>query len=95
MAGLEPGLPGYKHILVKPQPGGSLTWARASLASHYGKIAVSWRLEDETLKLEVTIPPNTTATLTLPEGYRLEEGEKKELEAGNQTFVARQESKFF
>ena len=92
VAGLEPGLPGYKHILLKPQPGGGLSWARASLASPYGQIAVSWRLENETLKLEVTVPPNTTATLTLPKDYRFEEKEVMELEAGTRTFVAHQES---
>ena len=85
VAGLEPGLPGYKHILLKPQPGGSLTWAHASLASPYGRVAVSWRLEDETLKLEVTVPPNTTAMLVLPKGYRFAEGEVLELEAGTYT----------
>ena len=90
VAGLEPGLPGYKHILIKPQPGGSLTWVHASLASPYGQIAVSWHLEGETLRLEVTVPPNTTATLVLPEGYRVAEvGGVIELEAGNQTLAAR------
>ena len=81
--------------MVKPQPGGSLTWVHASLASPYGQIAVSWRLEGETLRLEVTVPPNTTATLTLPEGYRLEERRVMELEAGTQTFVARREFGFY
>ena len=50
----------------------------------YGQIAVSWRLEGETLQLEVTVPANTTATLELPEGYKLEAGEGR-LEAGTYT----------
>ena len=31
-----------------------------------GRIAVSWRKRDGALTLEVSIPPNTTATLVLP-----------------------------
>ena len=81
VAGLEPGLPGYKHTLIKPQPGGNLTWVRASLVSPYGQVAVSWRLEGKTLELEVTVPANTMATLRLPDGYELEAGEGT-LEAG-------------
>lgn len=92
VAGLEPGLPGYKHIVIKPQPGGSLTWARASLASPYGRVATSWKLEGETLQIEVTVPASTTGTLLLPDGYRFgEEGNVIKLEAGNQAFTARQE----
>ena len=86
VAGLEPGLPGYKHIVIKPQPGGSLTWTHASLASPYGQIAVSWRLEGETLKLEVIVPPNTTATLKPPEGYSLED--ETNLGAGHHSLTA-------
>ena len=32
----------------------------------YGTIISSWRRESETLTLEVTIPPNTTASVRVP-----------------------------
>jgi alpha-L-rhamnosidase len=63
---LDPERPGYKHILIRPQPGGGLTHARARLHSMYGLIESAWRIEDRTLRLDVTIPPNTTATVRLP-----------------------------
>jgi alpha-L-rhamnosidase len=70
--GIEPdeSQPGYKHFFIRPQPGGSLTYARGSLDSVRGKIAVDWRRAGDALTLEVTIPPNTSATVTLPEGFR-------------------------
>ena len=59
---------GFRHILIHPRPGGGLTWARASLRSIRGPIAVAWTLEDGTFTLDVTIPVNTTATVYVPAG---------------------------
>ncbi|GGD76875.1 glycoside hydrolase family 78 protein [Paenibacillus nasutitermitis] len=65
--------PGYKHILIKPQPGEGLTWAKATLQTLHGLVASEWRhREDSTMELHVTIPPNTTASILLPEA--VEEG---------------------
>jgi len=63
---LDAAKPGYKHIIIRPQPGGGLTWARGELLSRYGRIACAWRIEARRLHVDVTIPPNTTATVTLP-----------------------------
>jgi alpha-L-rhamnosidase len=70
--GIEPDetRPGYKHFFIRPRPGGSLTYARGSLDSVRGKIAVDWRRTGDTLTLEVTVPPNTTSTVILPEAFR-------------------------
>lgn len=68
MAGIEidEEKPGYKHILIKPQPGAGIEYAEADLASMYGRIKSAWRLEDGQIVVEVIVPPNTTASLTLP-----------------------------
>lgn len=58
--------PGYKHILIKPQPGGGLRFAQAELESMYGLIRSAWRSEGDSTRLNVAVPPNTTATVTLP-----------------------------
>ena len=60
--------PGYKHILIAPRPGGGLTFAKAAVESQYGRVASEWQIKDGNLKLQVTIPPNTTATVTMPTG---------------------------
>jgi alpha-L-rhamnosidase len=72
--GIDAQQPGFRHILIHPRPasgypGGGLTWARASYRSIRGLITSGWRLEaDDTLALDVTIPPGTTATVALPAG---------------------------
>ena len=58
--------PGYKHTLIQPQLGGNLDFAKAELVTGYGRLASHWQLNEETLTLDVTIPPNTTATIVLP-----------------------------
>ncbi|MHA1451883.1 MAG: family 78 glycoside hydrolase catalytic domain [Promethearchaeota archaeon] len=60
--------PGYKSILIKPQPGGNLSKVTASLESRYGLVESSWKIEGEIFTLKVVIPPNTTATVQLPDG---------------------------
>ena len=68
MAGIEidPAAPGYKHVLIQPQPGGGFTRARASHQSPYGRVSSGWTLENGRLELDVEIPANTRATVRLP-----------------------------
>jgi alpha-L-rhamnosidase len=68
VAGIEvdPAEPGYKHVLFQPQPGGGLTYARATLDSPYGLVASAWELTEADLRLSVTVPPNGHATVRLP-----------------------------
>ncbi|MFD1734558.1 alpha-L-rhamnosidase C-terminal domain-containing protein [Deinococcus malanensis] len=49
-----------------PRPGGGLTSAWATHLTPYGEARVAWTLENNTFTLNVTVPPNTTATVTLP-----------------------------
>jgi alpha-L-rhamnosidase len=68
VAGIEvdPAEPGYKHVLFQPQPGGGLTYARATLESPYGLVASAWELTESDFRLSVTVPPNARATVCLP-----------------------------
>jgi alpha-L-rhamnosidase len=78
---LDEAQPGYKHIVIRPQPGGGLTWARGRLKSVHGVIESSWRIEKgERFHLAVTIPPNATATVNLPDGAT------HEVDAGSHSF---------
>lgn len=59
--------PGYKQIIIAPQPGEGLSWAEGSLDTLYGKVSSKWsRSEDGSFTLDVTIPPNTSAHIMLP-----------------------------
>ncbi len=64
--GVDPEKPGFEHIILRPQPGGGLTFARGDYDSIRGKIVSDWKLGNGALTLNVTIPTNTTATLYLP-----------------------------
>jgi alpha-L-rhamnosidase len=57
--------PGYKHILLAPHPGGGLTNANAEFTSLYGKVKSAWKLDGNDFVYEVTVPANTTATVSL------------------------------
>jgi alpha-L-rhamnosidase len=63
---LDEAAPGYKHIVIHPQPGGGLTSARAELMTQYGSAASGWKLDGGQLHLDVRVPPNTRATVRLP-----------------------------
>jgi len=63
---LDPEHPGYEHFFLRPQPGGELTHAHAELDSLYGKILSDWRIENDEFIWKIIIPPNTSATVTLP-----------------------------
>jgi alpha-L-rhamnosidase len=63
---IDPQQPGYKHILIRPRPGGGLTSVKASVHSMYGQVASAWEIKDGKFTLRVEIPANTTATVRLP-----------------------------
>ncbi len=75
LAGIAPEEPGYKVIRLHPKFSTAktvegvpaLTWIRAHHDCPHGRIAVSWKKqEDGSLLYKATIPPNTVAQLTLP-----------------------------
>lgn len=63
---VNPNHPGYKHIILAPHTGGDLTKASAELNSMYGPIRSSWSLEQSKFTYDITVPANTSATVTLP-----------------------------
>lgn len=71
VAGLEldPKEPGYRHIIFRPRPGGSLTWAKATLQTTFGETGIYWKLDQGKLHIELTIPTNAHATFHPPAGY--------------------------
>ena len=70
LAGIQcdPARPGFQHAVVRPYFPPDMDSLSASSDSVQGRIAVSWRKRDGAVTLDVSIPPNTTATLVLPVG---------------------------
>ena len=58
--------PGYKHIKIKPHIGGNFTNVSASLETYYGMVSNSWKIESNSIIMDVEIPVNTTATVYVP-----------------------------
>jgi alpha-L-rhamnosidase len=63
---LDQAEPGYRHMIVAPQPGGGLTSARAELRTPYGDAASGWTLTGGRMHVTVRVPPNARATVHLP-----------------------------
>jgi alpha-L-rhamnosidase len=63
---LDESHPGFKHFALKPQFTARLSFVKASLDSPYGPIISYWRTSGDQMLYDVTVPPNTTADLTLP-----------------------------
>jgi alpha-L-rhamnosidase len=83
IGGLAPLEPGYAKVLVAPQPGGGLTWARSSLRTRHGLVSVSWSTEGaDGFTLDVELPDGVTALVRLPDG------QESELSGGRHTLRA-------
>ena len=57
---------GYKHIIIKPNPGGGFTNVDADLKTYYGLVSSHWKVENGKFVLNVSVPPNTTARVFIP-----------------------------
>ncbi len=64
---LDPAQPGYRHILLQPQPGGGLSSAAARLDTPYGELESAWSDQGGSRTLKLRIPPNSRASLRLPD----------------------------
>jgi len=67
-AGIQPddAAPGYKHFFLAPQFTTRLAYVHATRDTPYGTIASAWRNKGDKVLYDVTIPPNSSATLLLP-----------------------------
>ena len=61
---------GENRLLVKPVPGGTLTYAKTSYQSPYGLVKSAWEKTETEVTFTVEIPANVTAEIVLPDGKR-------------------------
>lgn len=66
VAGLAPAAPGYRRLSMRPTPGGGLTHARARHHTPYGPAECAWAIAGGQIMVDVVVPPNTSASVTLP-----------------------------
>jgi alpha-L-rhamnosidase len=62
----DPNQPGFKHIIMHPEPVGDLKFVRAAHYSPFGWIVSDWTRDRAGLHWHITVPENTTATVYVP-----------------------------
>ena len=67
MLGIDTDGAGFKKIKMKPEFSKSITWAKGHYDSIHGRISSDWKWDGTTFEWAVTVPPNTTATVYMPE----------------------------
>ncbi len=56
----------YKEIIINPEMVGDLTWVKSSYQSPYGEIRSDWEKTSAGVKMNVSVPANTTALIHIP-----------------------------
>ncbi len=74
LGGIRPAEPGFKKVLIKPAMVGDLTFVNTYHDGPYGRIVSHWRKANGQFVLDTTIPPNSTATVIMPDGSSHELG---------------------
>ncbi|RDW58947.1 glycoside hydrolase family 78 protein [Aspergillus mulundensis] len=84
VAGISPLLPGWKEIRVHPIPGGNITSAEAVHETPYGRLECRWKIETDegVFMLDLLVPPNSRALVTLPRDEKLSGQHNREQQEG-------------
>jgi alpha-L-rhamnosidase len=59
---------GMNSFMIRPVPGGTLTFANAQYDSIFGTVSSKWARTDSGYSFEIQIPANTNAHIILPDG---------------------------
>ncbi len=78
--------PGFKHFILRPGFVKSVDWVKCSYESPYGEIVSNWNSENGSITWDITVPPNSSATVYVP-GNNITEGGKTAETAGGIRFV--------
>jgi hypothetical protein len=62
----DPDSAGFKKIVIHPAIVGDLTWVKGKYDCVRGPITTEWKRNAKKFALDVTVPPNTTATVFVP-----------------------------
>ena len=81
LAGIRATAPGFREVAIAPQVVGDLEWAQAQVRTVRGEIAVHWRRIENAFELDLEIPGNVTADVSLPKSglaeVQVTEGERR------------------
>jgi len=85
---VDPEHPGYRHIRIEPQVVRDLTSVSATVGSVRGKVTSAWSHEPGVITLQVDVPVNATASVSVPKddemtGITIHEGDRSVWEKGH------------
>lgn len=63
---VDPGQPGYKNIIFRPQPVSGLTYVTYSNLTPYGEGGIRWEIKDGRFLMDITVPVGSTAVVYVP-----------------------------
>jgi alpha-L-rhamnosidase len=68
LAGMQadPEMPGYRHIIFRPQPAGEMDFVKYLNNTARGKTGINWENTGKTFSMDVTIPVGSQATVYVP-----------------------------
>ena len=70
---VDPDHPGYRHIRIEPQVVRDLTSVSATVGTVRGQVTSSWTHEPGVITLQVDVPVNSTATVSIPKDHEMTE----------------------
>lgn len=80
--------PAYKHFYIQPHFDSNIEWVKVKRETAYGEIKIEWRVENEQVFLQISVPANTSATLQIDEtNWKSEHNIERDLGSGDYTFT--------
>jgi len=88
----DPEMPGYRHIIFRPQPVNELTYVTYTNNTSYGMAGITWKNENEKFTMSITVPVGSEATIHVPanDDQKVLESGKNILEVPDIQFLERQ-----
>jgi len=62
-----PGSASYSKIIIYPEVVGDLTWAETTYKTIHGDITCNWKIENNNILMNIKIPVNCTAIVSIPQ----------------------------
>lgn len=62
----DPSLPGYRHIIFKPQPASDITSASYANKTTYGRASIDWKKDGNKFIMDINVPAGCSATVHVP-----------------------------
>ena len=62
----EAGSTGFSRLVLRPHPGGQLSWASGRYQSVRGPIVTRWQRSADRFTFSVELPPNVAASVRIP-----------------------------